>query len=84
MIEDISLLDPEGICEYLGIQTKFIPKTGSAKKTLKDFFRSHGKTYHGGDRAQDLILTLNKNKIIEKSEIRFSLIEECCFSESVG
>ncbi|MDD3365799.1 MAG: hypothetical protein PHS67_00875 [Sphaerochaetaceae bacterium] len=84
MIEDIFLLDPEGICEYLGIQAKSIPRTGSAKKTLKDFFRSHGKTYHEGDRAQDLIWALNKNKIIEKSEIRFSLIEQCCFLEPVG
>jgi hypothetical protein len=79
MIEDIFLLDSEGICRFLEVIPQSIPKTGNAKKSLKDFFRKNGRTYHEGERAKDLIWSLDKDKIIDRSEIQFTLIEEACF-----
>ena len=79
MIEDLFLLDEEGICSYLGIPSQMIPKTGNAKRTLKDFFRNHKNTYHEGEKAKDLMWALDKDKIIKHSDIQFSQIEEKCF-----
>lgn len=79
MIEDLFLYDMEGICTYLGVSNQCIPREGNGKNTLKQFFRKFGQAYHEGERAQDLIWCLDKDRIIESAEIQLTLIEERCF-----
>lgn len=79
MIEDLFLLDPEGILTYLDIPPQKIPQKGNGKTTLKNLFRQHGKTYHAGGRARDLVSCLDMDLIIKKSDVSLPRIEECCF-----
>lgn len=82
MIEDLFLLDPEGICSYLGVPTQPIAREGNGKTSLKKFFRKFGKVYHEGERAENLIWCLHMNRIIEKAEIQLKLIDDRCFPHS--
>jgi len=79
MIEDLLLYDMKGICTYLGATHQTIPRKGSGKNTLKQFFREYGKTYHEGERALDLIWCLDIDRIIQCSEIQLNLVGERCF-----
>jgi hypothetical protein len=78
-IEDIMLLDFNGVCDYLGILKCDIPKGRKGKTKMKNLFRDNGSTYHEGERAKLLIDFLDKDKIISKSSIPFHLIEKACF-----
>jgi hypothetical protein len=80
-IEDIMLLDMEGICSFLGILLYPIPSGNKGKSKLKKIFRDNGLCYHEGERAKFLIDHLNKDTIIGKSLIPFSKIEDVCFNE---
>lgn len=79
MIEDLFLLDPEGIFTYLNAPSQKIQQKGNGKTILKNLFRQHRKTYHTGERAHGLISCLDMDLIIEKSDVSLPRIEECCF-----
>ena len=75
-IEDIMLLDVDGVCRFLEIPTCEIPSGKKGKSKMKRLFIQSGKTYHEGERAKSLIDALDKNVIINKSTIPFSKIEK--------
>ena len=79
MIEDLFLLDSEGICNFLGLKNQQIPRIGNGKTTLKKFFRDAGKIYHEGEKSSDFILSLNFSKIIADSTLDFVSIGQRCF-----
>nr|WP_321305681.1 hypothetical protein [uncultured Sphaerochaeta sp.] len=79
MIEDLFLYDMEGICNYLEVPKQAIPREGNGKTTLKQFYRKHGKVYHEGERATDMIWGLNMDSIVAKAEIQLGIIDERCF-----
>jgi len=78
-IEDIILLDMEGVCSFLGIILCPIPVGRKGKSKLKKIFRDNGSCYHEGERAKPLIDHLDKEIIISKSGIPFKMIDEVCF-----
>jgi len=78
-IEDIILLDMEGVCSFLGIISCPIPLGRKGKSKLKKIFRDNGSCYHEGEKAKPLIDHLDKEVIISKSVIPFNLIDEVCF-----
>ena len=79
MIEDLFLIDMEGICTYLGVLNQTIPREGNGKTTIKKFFRNCEKAYHEGERAEGLIWGLNMDLIIQKAEIQLNLVDDRCF-----
>ena len=79
-IEDALLEDLKGICRYYDIPEPDMPllgKTGKAK--LRGYLRKYKAYYHPGDRAQDLICSLDMQTIIDKSTLPLSLIEDTIF-----
>lgn len=76
-IEDVLLMDFEGICKYIGVEkpdrSLLKGRKGSAK--MKALFRSYGKTYHKGERTQSLIENLDLQKIIDSNILPLSQIE---------
>lgn len=80
-IEDIMLLDSDGVFAYLGIAPCEIPTGGKGKSKMKKIFRmkGEGSAYHEGNRAKPLIEALNIKKIIDNSSIPFSKIDEVIF-----
>jgi len=76
MIEDLFLLDPNGICNYLAIENQKIPKIGNGKTTLKNFFRQANKIYHEGEKSSDFIYSLDKEKIIANTSLSLATIEQ--------
>lgn len=79
MIEDLFLLDPGGICNFLGVPNQTIKREGNGKTTLKQFFRRFNKTYHEGERATDLSWNLDMGILEAKAEIQLHLVDERCF-----
>jgi len=79
-IEDIMLLDIEGVCSFLGIIQCPIPPGRKGKSKMKKIFRDNGSCYHEGEKAKLLIEHLNKDTIISKSSIPFSIIDDICFT----
>ncbi len=68
MIEDF-FYDMEGI-NYLEAPNQAIPREGNGNN-LKQFYRKHGKVYHEGERATDMIWGLNMD-IIVAIKLRFN------------
>jgi hypothetical protein len=78
-IEDIMLIDLDGVCGFLGIPKCSLPSGRKGKSKMKRLFRINGSCYHEGERAKSLIDYLNKDVIIKESTIPFKKIEEVCF-----
>lgn len=82
-IEDLFLTDLEGISKYLSLKKQLlqsdIPSGGKGKSKLKRLFRLNGFFYHEGNRALDLIRSLNMNVIIGSGILPLSEIERSCF-----
>lgn len=80
-IEDIMLQDPEGVCFYLNcaVPQQFPGRNGKAK--MKNLFRAHGKAYHEGIRAKELIFCLNMERIISSEIVPLAEVEKIIFSK---
>lgn len=82
-IEDVFLSDIESISKFIGVEKTLtiadVPKGRKGKVRLKSLFRQHGKTYHEGARAKDLIEALKKNIIIESNILPLTEIEKSIF-----
>lgn len=80
-IEDIMLLDLDSIFNYLDMSPLPIPSGKKGKRKMKKLFRlkGNGFAYHEGNRAKDLIESLDFEKIISLSPIHFRDIEKSCF-----
>jgi len=73
-IEDIILCDMPSVCNYLGID---IPENISGRKgkaKMKALYRSCGNTYHEGERAGEMIGSLDFQRIVEKSPLELKRI----------
>lgn len=81
-IEDIFLVDAAGIFDYLGIAPIEIPSGLKGKAKMKKIFRTKGSgcAYHAGARAENLINSLDLDKIISASPVPLSKIQLECFS----
>ena len=71
-IEDIMLVDIDGIARFLNASNIVIPSGGKGKTKMKIIFRGQGKYYHEGIRAQKLINCLNFGHIFENASIPLS------------
>ena len=82
-IEDIMLLDSDGIFKFLGIGPCQIPTGGKGKSKMKRLFRllGPGSAYHEGMRAKGLIDALDLDLIIKSAPLDFQKIEKACFFE---
>ena len=78
-IEDVMLLDMDGVCSFLGIIYCPTPPGRKGKSIMKKIFRDNNSCYHEGERAKLLIDHLDKDAIISKSPIPFEEIEKVCF-----
>ena len=68
-IEDVMLIDIEGICKYLGISVPTELKGRKGKAKMKALYRSCGSTYHEGEKSADMVETLNFQKIMDDGPI---------------
>ncbi len=77
-IEDIMLIDSTNVFKFIGISPVPIPNKRKGKLKMKALFRMKGRgsAYHEGSRAENLIKSLDMNKIILGSSIPFSEIEK--------
>lgn len=82
-IEDIMLIDADGIYDFLGIESIPIPTGSKGKAKMKKIFRTKGRgfAYHEGERAEPLINALNFDKIISLSPVPLEKIETECFDD---
>lgn len=80
-IEDIMLLDLEGVFRYVGVPLCELPSGGKGKSRMKKIFRMKGpgSAYHAGERALPLIKALDFGKIIASSTLPLGEIENKCF-----
>ncbi len=80
-IEDTMLLDSYSIFRYLEMEPVAIPLANKGKTKMKKIFRLKGQgvAYHEGERAFDLIRSLNMQTIIDNSPIPFAEIEKSIF-----
>ena len=81
-IEDIMLLDVESIFKFLAMDPIPIPSGSKGKVKMKKIFRAkgHGCAYHEGERAEQLIKTLDLDKIVATSPVPLKKIQTECFS----
>ena len=81
-IEDILLIDVEGIFKYLGLPVEPLPTGGKGKSKMKKIFRKKGVecAYHEGERALPLIQALDLGKIVRDSPLPLKEIERVCFT----
>lgn len=77
-IEDIMLIDSTNVFQFIGISPVPIPNKRKGKLKMKALFRMKGRgsAYHEGSRAENLINSLDMNKIILDSPIPFNEIEK--------
>lgn len=68
-IEDIMLYDISGICEYLRIDIPEKLHGRKGKTKMKALYRSCGNTYHEGDKAENMIQSLNFQTIVDNSPL---------------
>lgn len=80
-IEDIMLVDFNGVCDFIGIPVNSVPSGRKGKVKLKSLYRTGGKYYHEGERSKPLIQSLNMDLIIKKSGIPLNKVEEHCFKK---
>ncbi len=80
-IEDIMLVDSDGIFKFLGISPISIPTGSKGKVKMKKIFRAKGpgSAYHEGARSENLIKTLDFDKIISESPVPLNRIQQECF-----
>lgn len=80
-IEDIMLVDADGIFNFLGMAPIPIPNGSKGKVKMKKIFRAKGpgSAYHEGSRAEGLIKALDLDKIISKSPVQLNKIQQECF-----
>lgn len=78
-IEDVMLQDLAGVCRYLksSIPADLPGRKGKVK--MKKLFRDNGVTYHEGERARELIETLDMQAIIDSGIVPLSCIEQTIF-----
>ena len=74
-IEDVMLVDLEGICEYLGIPVPRELKGRKGKAKMKALYRSCGNTYHEGEKSADMVESLDFQKIIAEGPIDLNRLE---------
>lgn len=74
-IEDVMLVDIESICKYLGITAPKELKGRKGKAKMKALYRSCGNTYHEGDKAENMIKSLDFQKIIKEGPIDLKKLE---------
>lgn len=76
-IEDVLLVDFEGVCKYIGAEKldRSLLKGRKGSSKMKALFRAYGKTYHKGERAQNLIESLDLQKIIDSDILPLKQIE---------
>lgn len=79
-IEDVMLVDLEGVCAFIGceIPEELTGRKGNVK--LRNIFRDHDSAYHKGKRARPLIDTLDKQKIIDSNIIPLEMLEQMIFN----
>ena len=74
-IEDVILVDLEGICKYLGLSIPTELKGRKGKAKMKALYRSCGSTYHEGEKAAAMIESLDFQKIIDEGPIDLHKLE---------
>ena len=74
-IEDVMLVDLEGICKYLGISMPTELKGRKGKAKMKALYRSCGNTYHEGEKTADMVKKLDFQKIIDEGPIDLHRLE---------
>ena len=76
-IEDIMLVDADGVFRFLDMSPIEIPSGSKGKSKMKKIFRAKGpgNAYHEGVRAEALINALDFDKIISNSPSPNRLIE---------
>ena len=79
-IEDVMLVDLEGICEYLGISMPTELKGRRGKAKMKALFRSCGSTYHEGEKTADMVKKLDFQKIMDEGPIDLHRLENTIYS----
>lgn len=80
-IEDVMLTDFEGVKRYMGLNPSFTLDDFSGRKgkvKMKAIGRC-GKTYHEGERAKELIQSLDMQKIIDSNIVPLNQIENLIF-----
>lgn len=82
-IEDIMLIDFNGILKYLGIyhlRKTIVLKGRKGKSKMKKLFQEANRTYHEGKRALPLIEALNLKKIIRNANNNIVRIQQTILS----
>lgn len=81
-IEDIMLLDLEGVFNFLDMEPIPAPTGNKGKAKMKKIFRAKGQgsAYHEGERAESLINALDLDKIIAASPVPLHRIQLECFN----
>ena len=76
-IEDLMLLDKDGIFRFMNQPVTEIPEGSKGKKKMKRLFKSfgHGCAYHEGNRAEGLIKSLDFEKIMNASPVMLRELE---------
>lgn len=78
-IEDIFLIDKQGIADFLGVPVSDFPldlKGVKGKRKMKALFRQFNNCYHEGLRAYALIASLNMQLLIDQAPINLTELEE--------
>lgn len=87
-IEDIMLIDLDGVRRYAGAPDDFVPVGRKGKSRMKHLFRAAGPghAYHEGPRAKELIASLDMDRIREQApaSIDFDLVDRCVFGVGSG
>lgn len=80
-VEDIMLVDAEGIFRFLEMNPFPIPSGSKGKIKMKKIFRQKGpgSAYHAGERAESLIKSLDLDKIVLNSPVPLNKIQTECF-----
>ena len=80
-IEDIMLYDIDSICSFLVIKVpgKIPGRKGKAK--MKWLFRSCGSTYHEGEKAENMISSLDFQKLINRCPLKLKTLKEDLLNE---
>lgn len=81
-IEDIMLVDSDGVFKFLDMAPTAIAPASKGKNKMRSIFRSKGRgcAYHAGERAEPLIRSLDFDKIISLSPVPLNRIQSECFT----
>ena len=81
-IEDVMLQDQEGICRFLGCINPGPLPGNKGKKKMISLYKKCGKIYHEGDKAREMIKSLDMEKIIRGNLVPLHIVEENLFQHS--